>query len=199
MTILDAASLAERAVRVRVLAFDVDGVATDGRLFYGPVSAGASGDAAGASGEGAVGCAYPAFHARDGLGLAKAREAGLVLAAISGRTSKNVEARLSELKVPHIRQGVWKKAAELQSILDVVGCGFDEAAFVGDDVNDLSCLRRVGLAGAPRDAVPEVLDAVHWVSSRDGGHGVLRELVELVLRAQGKWSVDDEPLLPRPR
>lgn len=169
--------LHDRAAKIRVLAFDVDGVATDGRLFYGP-----------------DGCAFHAFHARDGLGLAKAREAGLVVAAISGRTSKNVEARLSELKVPHIRQGVWKKAAELKGILDVVGCSFDEACFVGDDVNDLSCLRRVGLSGAPRDAVPEVLQSVHWVSTRDGGHGVLREIVELILRAQDKWTIDDEPL-----
>lgn len=166
-----------RAARVKVVAFDVDGVLTDGRLFYGP-----------------DGCALHAFHARDGLGLARAREAGLVLAAISGRSSKNVEARLSELKVPHIRQGVWKKAAELKGILDIVGCSFDECAYIGDDVNDLSCLRRVGLAGAPRDADPAVLAVAHWVSARDGGHGVLREFLELVLVAQQKWTFDDEPL-----
>jgi 3-deoxy-D-manno-octulosonate 8-phosphate phosphatase (KDO 8-P phosphatase) len=173
--------LDERAKKIRVLAFDVDGVATDGRLFYGSVPGG-------------VGCAFHAFHARDGLGLVRAREAGLVLAAISGRSSPNVEARLSELKVPHIRQGVWKKAAELKAILDGAGADWGACCFVGDDVNDLPCLRRAGLAAAPRDAVKEVRDAVHWVSDYDGGHGVLRDLVEVILRAQGKWSTDDEPL-----
>ncbi len=171
------ADIDARAKKIRVLAFDVDGVATDGRLFYGK-----------------DGCALHAFHARDGLGLVRAREAGIVLAAISGRTSANVEARLSELKVPHIRQGVWKKAAELQAILDSVGADWSQCCFVGDDVNDVSCLKRAGLACCPRDAVDDVFAHVHLVSRRDGGHGVLREIVERILRAQGKWTIDDEPL-----
>ena len=164
----------ERARRVRVLAFDVDGVCTDGRLYYGP-----------------DGCALHAFHARDGLGIVKAREAGLVLAAISGRASKNVTARLTELKVPHIRQGVQHKAVELDRLLGELGVPWSACCFVGDDVNDVGCLRRAGLAVAPADAVDDAIAVAHHVARRAGGDGVLREVVELVLRAQERWVVDD--------
>jgi 3-deoxy-D-manno-octulosonate 8-phosphate phosphatase (KDO 8-P phosphatase) len=163
-----------RARAVRVLAFDVDGVCTDGRLFYGP-----------------DGCALHAFHARDGLAIVKAREAGLVLAAISGRASKNVAARLGELKVPHIRQGVQHKAIELDGLLNELGVPWSACCFVGDDVNDVGCLRRVGFAAAPADAVDDALAVAHHVTRRRGGEGVLRELVELILRAQDRWVVDD--------
>ncbi len=165
-----------RAAQIKVLAFDVDGVCTDGRLFYGP-----------------DGCALHAFHARDGLGIVRARLAGLVLVAISGRRSKNVESRLSELKVAHLRQGVVHKAAELQSILTLVGCEWSQCCYVGDDVNDVSCLRRAGLAVVPADAVPDAEACAHWITARRGGEGVLRELVERILRAQDKWVIDDEP------
>lgn len=170
---LDHDELVRRAQKIKVLAFDVDGVCTDGRLFYGP-----------------DGCALHAFHARDGLGLVRARLAGLVCAAISGRASKNVDARLGELKVPFIRQGIHDKDRELQSILDEVGATLDEVCFVGDDVNDLCALRIVGLSVAPADADPGVLRAVHHVTHRVGGQGVLREVVELILTAQGCWSDD---------
>ena len=174
--LVGAAEIDARAAAIRVLAFDVDGVCTDGRLFYGP-----------------DGCALHAFHARDGLGIVRARNAGLLLVAVSGRRSKNVEARLSELKVPHIRQGVQLKAAELQSILAIDGHQWSECCYVGDDVNDVSCLRRAGLAVVPKDAVPDAAAFAHVVTQRRGGDGVLREVVELILRAQGKWVVDDEP------
>lgn len=165
-----------RAAKIKVLAFDVDGVCTDGRLFYGP-----------------DGCALHAFHARDGLGLVRARLAGIVCAAISGRASKNVDARLAELKVQFIRQGVLHKDRELDAILSEVGATREEVCFVGDDVNDLCALRVVGLSVAPADADPAVLRAVHHVTNRVGGQGVLREVVELILTAQGRWS-DDHPV-----
>lgn len=162
-----------RAARVKVIAFDVDGVATDGRLFYGK-----------------DGCELHAFHARDGLGLVRAREAGIVLAAISGRRSPNVDARLTELRVAHIHQGIHDKLGCLRGIVDGIdGVSLDDVCYVGDDVNDLACLEHVGLACAPHDAVADVIARVHWVSSRDGGHGVLRDVVELVLRAQQRWVV----------
>jgi 3-deoxy-D-manno-octulosonate 8-phosphate phosphatase (KDO 8-P phosphatase) len=161
-----------RARRIRVLAFDVDGVCTDGRLYYGP-----------------DGCALHAFHARDGLGLVRARTAGLVCAAISGRSSRNVDARLGELKVPFIRQGVSDKDVCLNEILAQVGATLDEACYVGDDVNDLSVMRLVGLSIAPADAEPAVLAEAMLVTERTGGTGVLREVVERVLTAQGRWNV----------
>lgn len=164
--------LVARARRIRVLAFDVDGVCTDGRLFYGP-----------------DGCALHAFHARDGLGLVKARQAGIVCVAISGRSSKNVDARLGELKVPYIRQGISAKDVELQQILGEIGATVDEACFVGDDVNDLPVMRIVGLSVAPADAEPQVLAEAMAVTQRVGGSGVLREVVELILQAQGRWQI----------
>jgi 3-deoxy-D-manno-octulosonate 8-phosphate phosphatase (KDO 8-P phosphatase) len=163
--------IAGRAACVRLLAFDVDGVCTDGRLYYGP-----------------DGCALHAFHARDGLGLVLARENGLVCAAISGRTSKNVSARLGELRVPHVRQGIARKDVELRALAAEVGVGLEEVCFVGDDVNDLPALRLAGLAAAVADAEQDVIAVAHVVLRRAGGAGALRELVEIILRAQGRWT-----------
>lgn len=168
---LSEGEITARAQRIRVLAFDVDGVCTDGRLYYGP-----------------DGCALHAFHARDGLGLVRARTAGLVCAAISGRSSPNVDARLGELRVPFIRQGVADKDAELRGILALVGATPKEACFVGDDVNDLAVMRLVGLSIAPADAEPAVLAEAMLVTQRAGGTGVLREVVERLLTAQGRWE-----------
>lgn len=161
----------ERAKRIKVLAFDVDGVATDGRLFYGP-----------------DGCALHAFSARDGLGLVRARLGGIVTAAISGRSSPNVDARLSELKVPYIRQGIGDKLGELKGILDEVGATLEEVCFVGDDVNDLLVLRSVGLPVTVADAELELFSNVAMITHRRGGQGVLRELAEVLLRSQGRWT-----------
>jgi 3-deoxy-D-manno-octulosonate 8-phosphate phosphatase (KDO 8-P phosphatase) len=167
--------LATRAQRIRVIGFDVDGVCTDGRLYYGP-----------------AGEALHAFATRDGLGMALARKAGLVLAAVSGRTSASVLSRLSELKVPHILQGVSKKADALGGVLAQVGASWEEAAFIGDDVNDVPCMKKVGLAACVPDAADGVADFAHVVVRRRGGEGALRELIEIVLRAQGRWSADGE-------
>lgn len=175
---IEGVELATRAQRVRVIGFDVDGVCTDARLYYG------------ASGE-----VMHAFSARDGLGIVLARKAGLTLAAISGRTSASVTARLSELKVPHILQGVPRKADAFALVLQQVGASWQEAAFIGDDVNDVPCLKRVGLAACVADAADGVAGFVHVVTRRRGGEGALRELIEIVLRAQGRWSVDGEELV----
>lgn len=172
---IEGVDLATRAQRIRVIGFDVDGVCTDGRLYYGP-----------------TGEALHAFCSRDGLGIVLARKAGLIMAAITGRTSANVQARLGELKVPHIVQGVIKKADAFGAVLDQVGARWEEAAFIGDDVNDVPCLKRAGLAACVPDAADGVADFVHVVTRRKGGEGALRELIEIVLRAQGRWSSDGE-------
>lgn len=169
--------LVSRAQRIRVVGFDVDGVCTDGRIWYGP-----------------QGEALHAFNTRDGLGIVLARKAGLILVAVTGRNSANVAARLSELKVPHVLQGVPRKAEAFGRVLAELGAGWEEAAFIGDDVNDVPCLRRAGLAACVPDAADGVADYAHVVTRRHGGEGALRELIEIVLRAQGRWSVDGEPL-----
>jgi 3-deoxy-D-manno-octulosonate 8-phosphate phosphatase (KDO 8-P phosphatase) len=162
--------LAARARDVKVVAFDVDGVLTDGRLYYGP------------DGE-----LMHAFQARDGLGMVRARLAGLVLVAVTGRVSKNVDARLRELKVQHVVQGARQKDEELQAVLDKEGASFAQAAFVGDDVNDVCCFAKVRLAACVPDSADDVAPHVHYVTRRKGGEGALREVIELVLKAQGRW------------
>lgn len=168
--------LQSRAQRIRVIGFDVDGVCTDGRIWYGP-----------------TGEALHAFHARDGLGIVSARKAGIVLVAVTGRNSANVAARLGELKVPHVLQGVQKKAEAFGAVLLQVGASWEEAAFIGDDINDVPCLRRAGLAACVPESAAGVADFAHVVTRSRGGEGALRELIEMVMRAQGRWEIDGEP------
>ena len=175
MSHLSQAEVSGRAARIRVVAFDVDGVCTDGRLYYGK--------------DGEV---LHAFHARDGLGIALARTAGIILVAISGRVSANVQARLSELKVPHIRQGIMDKASELSNVLAEIGADWSETAFIGDDVNDLACIQRAGLGFCPADAADDVPARAHVVTRRRGGEGALREVIECVLKARGLWRLEGE-------
>lgn len=166
-------TLVARARRVKMVCFDVDGVLTDGRFYYGP-----------------TGEALHAFHARDGMGLALARKEGLVLAAITGRVSQNVHARLSELGVPHIQQGIRDKIAEIESLMAKHRVTWDEVAYIGDDVNDIEVLQRAGLSCCVPDAADGVSDHVHWVTRRQGGHGALRDMLEGILRAQDKWGFE---------
>jgi 3-deoxy-D-manno-octulosonate 8-phosphate phosphatase (KDO 8-P phosphatase) len=164
----------ERAKRIRFLAFDVDGVMTDGRIFYGP-----------------EGEALHGFHVRDGMALILARKAGLHTAVITGRVSKNVHARLAELKVPHIQQGIARKASCLDGLLKDMGCTWEQAAYLGDDINDIPCLKKVGLAGVVPNAARGLEDHAHWVGTVPGGHGAVREFIELVMRAQDSWPSGD--------
>jgi 3-deoxy-D-manno-octulosonate 8-phosphate phosphatase (KDO 8-P phosphatase) len=160
----------ERARRVRLVVFDVDGVLTDGTLTYGP-----------------QGEALKTFSVHDGHGIVLLRLAGLVPAILSARDSEIVRTRMRELGVSHVLQGERDKRAGLARLLAATGCGAGEVAYIGDDVNDLPVLLEVGLGAAPSDAVPEVLARAHFVSSRPGGRGAARELCELVLKAQDRW------------
>ena len=168
---LDAATLEARARRIRLVVFDVDGVLTDGRLTYGP------------DGE-----ALKTFDVRDGHGIVLLRLAGIESAILSARDSEIVRARMRELGVRLVEQGRRDKSAGLDDLLARSGRLPEEVAFIGDDVNDLPVLARVGLSAAPADATAEVLAKVDFISSRPGGRGAARELAELVLRAQGKWQ-----------
>jgi len=159
----------QRAARIRLFGFDVDGTLTDGRLHY--------------AGEGRE---AKSFHVQDGMGLVLLRHAGIELALVTARNSPLVAARGSELKIAHVHIGERNKLECMQRIAAGMGVGMDEVAFMGDDLPDLATLRAVGLAMAPADAHPWILPTVHWVTPRQGGAGAARDACDLVLHAQGR-------------
>ncbi len=163
--------LLERARRVRLLLLDVDGVLTDGTVQI-------------ASGGGET----KAFFIRDGLSLVWARREGLGVGLLSGRPSEATTRRAEELGIEIVVQGGTDKRGGYREILSTYGYDDESVAYMGDDLVDLPILTRVGLAAAPADAVSDVRERVHWVSRAPGGRGAVRELVELVLRAKGRWQ-----------
>jgi 3-deoxy-D-manno-octulosonate 8-phosphate phosphatase (KDO 8-P phosphatase) len=159
-----------RLRRIRLVILDVDGVLTDGGLYYGP------------DGE------WKRFHVHDGLALSRAVAAGLAVAIVSSRRSPAVALRCAELALGEVHQGVADKLVVYEALRARHECGNDEIACMGDDLADLPLLRRAGLAAAPADAVAEVRQAAHWVSRAPGGQGAVRELLEAILRARGAWA-----------
>jgi 3-deoxy-D-manno-octulosonate 8-phosphate phosphatase (KDO 8-P phosphatase) len=163
--------IADRARTLRLLLFDVDGVLTDGRILLH-----------------ADGTESKQFHIRDGTGLVWARRVGLLTGLLSARTSGATTERARQLAIPIVRQGADDKLMAYLDLIREHGIADEHVAYMGDDVLDLPVLSRVGLSCAPADAVPEVRERVQWVSSRRGGAGAVRELIDLVLRAQGHWA-----------
>ena len=164
-----APDLVERARRVRLVGFDVDGTLTDGRLFF---------DDAGRESK--------AFHVQDGLGLKLLEDAGIAVAIVTARESEAAKARARDLRLRHVFTAVKDKRACLGSLAASLGFGLDACAYFGDDLPDLGLFGAVALAGAPRDAHPWVRERAHWVSAHDGGRGAAREFCDLVLVAQGR-------------
>ena len=158
----------ERARRVRLMAFDVDGVLTDGRLWYGP-----------------RGEALKAFSAHDGHGMKMLGGSGVVLALLSGRESAAVARRASELGVTHVLQGAEDKRAAFDALLAKLTLGAEAAGYMGDELVDLPVLRRCGFACAPRGAPELVRRHVHYVAGAAAGAGAVREVCEFIMRAQG--------------
>ncbi|BBD79498.1 KdsC family phosphatase [Aerosticca soli] len=161
-------TLLDRAAAVRLVAFDVDGTLTDGRLMYGE-----------------DGHEIKVFHVHDGLGIKRLRAHGIEVAIISARISHPVALRAEELGIAHIYQGQSDKRARLQEILDALALTPAQAAFVGDDLPDLPAMRLAGLAVAVANAHPCILDAVHWQTRCRGGEGAAREVCDLLLLARG--------------
>jgi 3-deoxy-D-manno-octulosonate 8-phosphate phosphatase (KDO 8-P phosphatase) len=168
----------ERAARIRLAIFDVDGVLTDGSLFLGD-----------------NGQEYKAFHSRDGHGMVMLRETGVELAVITGRTSEVVRLRMEGLGVAHVFQGRREKLPAYRELLDTLRLADAQVAYVGDDVVDIPILERVGLAVAVADAHPLVRRSAHWCTLAPGGRGAVRELCDLVMEAQGTLP---QVLGPRP-
>lgn len=168
----------ERAARTKVIVFDVDGVLTDGRLFFVPTGKDSNGDPTAVEVKG--------FSAHDGLGIAIARAAGLKIGIITKRQSDTVAVRMRDLKVEHVYQGAHFKTEALAKIASAEAVGMDELAYVGDDIIDLPPMRQVGFAVATWNARDQVKREAHWVTPHAGGHGAGRDVIDFVLESQGR-------------
>ena len=171
-------SAAERARRVKVVVFDVDGVLTDGRLFFVPTGKDANGETTAVEVKG--------FSAHDGLGIAIARAAGLKIGVITKRQSDTVAVRMRDLHVEHLYQGSHFKTEALAKIAASEAVSMDEVAYVGDDIIDLPPMRQVGFAVATWNARDQVKREAHWVTPHAGGLGAGRDVIDFVLESQGR-------------
>lgn len=163
--------LTEKAGRIKLLAMDVDGVLTDGSLFYGP-----------------EGEEIKVFNVRDGLGITLAHHAGLEIAIISGRGSEALRHRAEDLKIKHLKMGTSNKLEALQEITASLGIDISETAFIGDDYNDYGVYKHVGLSVAVPSAPAELLEAADYTTRLPGGRGAVREVIELILKIQNQWD-----------
>lgn len=155
---------------VKLLIMDVDGTLTDGRIYIG------------ADGE-----IFKAFDVKDGYGIHEILpQHGIVPAIITGRKSKIVEERAAELGITELYQGRRDKVGPLQQLLSKYGCGPDNAAYIGDDVLDIPCMKLCGMKGCPSDAVPEVKAICDYICQASGGHGAVREFIEWLIRSGGE-------------
>lgn len=164
-------TLQSKAAKIKLLLLDVDGVLTDNRLIYGD-----------------DGQEYKAFYTRDGHGMVLLQKSGVEIGIITGRKSNLVTKRMSDLKVKHVYQGVPDKLPTFEALIQSTGLSLDQVAYMGDDILDLPILTRVGLATCPKDSDPDVLNRVDFVSQHIGGRGAVRELCELIMRAQNTWQ-----------
>ena len=168
--------LTARAAAVRLLLLDVDGVLTDGTVLV-------SGD----------GPEAKRFHIRDGAAMVLAQSAGLRIGWLSSRPSPATDRRAAELRIDLVVQSSEPKLRSYEAILHRAGLADHQVAYMGDDLVDLAVLARVGLSAAPSDAAAEVRERVHYVTAAAGGGGAVRELIERLLKAQGRW----QPLVDR--
>jgi 3-deoxy-D-manno-octulosonate 8-phosphate phosphatase (KDO 8-P phosphatase) len=177
-----------RARKIKLLLFDVDGVLTDGKLFFLPEKSRPSSlqEPAQQSAHGQI--EVKGFHAHDGVAVSLARLGGLKTGLITKRVSETVALRARDLKLEYIRQGVKDKRASFDEVVRQAGLKPEEAAFAGDDVVDLPAMRVSGLAIAVKNARAEVKREADYVTPHAGGDGALRDAVEFILKAQGKWK-----------
>ncbi|MEI6706718.1 MAG: 3-deoxy-manno-octulosonate-8-phosphatase KdsC [Methylococcales bacterium] len=161
----------EKAKKLKLLILDVDGVLTDGKLFFDN-----------------EGNEYKAFHARDGHGIKLLRQSGVEVAVISGRKSNSVALRMKQLGIEYIYQGHENKISAFHEIIEKIGITPEQAAHVGDDLLDLPLMVRVGLAIAVQDANFAVKQHADWCTTLSGGCGAVREICDLIMQAQGSFD-----------
>lgn len=165
----------ELAAQIRLLLMDVDGVLTDGRLYGVPDAAGNIVETKG-------------FDAQDGIALQWLAWNGIDTGVISGRVSPATDARAKQVKMKYVYQGHIEKVPILEEILGRAGLQSSQVAYIGDDLTDVVVMNRVGLSIAPANARPEVMRSVQHVTASAGGQGAVREVCELLLKAQGHWE-----------
>jgi 3-deoxy-D-manno-octulosonate 8-phosphate phosphatase (KDO 8-P phosphatase) len=152
---------------IKMLVMDVDGTLTDGCIYIG-----------------AEGESMKAFHVQDGYAIVHLLpQMGITPVIITGRSSKIVEKRAAELRITHLHQGIADKLTKLKEVAAKLGASSEEIAYIGDDLNDLDCIRYCGHTACPADAVPEVLAAVNYVCTRNGGRGAVREFIHHLTNA----------------
>lgn len=196
----------QRAQQIKLILFDVDGVLTDGTIWFFPAGGSSSRSSSLHTPRGSrssvpanlpPGTAIPAgsgmvevkgFNAHDGIGFTLARRAGLKTGVITKRISQSLALRAQDLHMDYIRQGVERKFDMMRTILSEAGLTRDQVCCMGDDIIDLPMLRNCGLAAAPADARPEVIESAHFIAAHPGGAGAARDLIEFILRQQAKWQ-----------
>lgn len=171
----------EKAKKIKVVIFDVDGVLTDGSLFIGD-----------------DGQEYKAFNSQDGHGIKMLQKSGVAIAIITGRTSEVVKHRIRDLGIKYLYQGQSDKNTAFMALLATLGLTPDECAYVGDDVVDLPVMTQVGLAIAVLDSHPMVIKHAHWITTRGGGKGAGRDVCEMIMQAQGNLETELESYLHNP-
>lgn len=163
-------SLEQKLQKIKLLALDVDGVLTDGSINIGN--------------EGEL---FKAFNAKDGLGISASLRHGLQIAIITGRKSEIIHKRAGELGITLLCEGVKDKYAELMRLQQMLKLTKAETAYIGDDLNDLPAFLAAGVAFTPNDGCDDVKDEATVILQHDGGHGAVREAVEMIFKAQNKW------------
>ena len=160
-----------RAAKVKLVIFDVDGVLTDGSLYFGH-----------------DGREYKVFHSRDGHGMKMLKQSGVEIGIITARSSQAVAHRMANLGVEHVYQGQLEKLPAYEKLVNRLNLNHEQVAYVGDDIVDLPIMMRVGFSIAVGDAHDEVVKRVHWQTKLYGGQGAAREACELIMKAQGTYE-----------
>lgn len=168
---LNPTDLSARLQRIKLLLMDCDGVMTDARIWLTP-----------------EGDEQKAFHARDGQGISIWHRAGLKSGIISGRTSTGLKRRAHELKIEYLHDYAKDKTVALEEIVSDAKVSLDECCYIGDDLGDIAVMRKVGFAVAVANAASDTKAAAHYITKLAGGRGAVREVIELILKAQNRWE-----------
>lgn len=156
---------------IKLVILDVDGTLTDGKLYIDN-----------------LGNEMKAFDVKDGLAISQAIKQGLIFAIITGKTSKIVERRGTELGIQEIIQGSFNKIKDLENILNKYNISLEETCYIGDDLIDLKPMKLCGFSACPKDSVPEILEISDYISTKNGGYGAVREILEKILKDMGLWE-----------